>query len=296
MGEGCAVLAGAGADQVVGADQAWAVIEAAGPLMPPEVTLQHADLSRLPFADGTFDVVICFDLAAHLHPPAQVIDELGRVRAPGGLLIAGWPDRAIPLPGASAERPRFDPPAVRAALHERFASVRLFRQSDWIASAIVDEGAFSAGSFPLPEVAVHRSTDCAPAPAQVVLAVAGDAGAPMPGPAAVLGDPADIHGWQERFDQQQASVRAMLGKIGDIETERKLLLQEVRRLEQRRSAANQEWFSDMQRRVDDLERDLATMRGSTSWRVTAPMRAVLHRARRLLRAFRRVNRLLSQGS
>jgi uncharacterized coiled-coil DUF342 family protein len=118
----------------------------------------------------------------------------------------------------------------------------------------------------------------------------------MPGPAAVLGDPADIHGWQERFDQQQASVRSMLGKIGDIETERKLLLQEVRRLEQRRSAANQEWFSDMQRRVDDLERDLATMRGSTSWRVTAPMRAVLHRARRLLRAFRRVNRLLSQGS
>jgi hypothetical protein len=79
----------------------------------------------------------------------------------------------------------------------------------------------------------------------------------------------------------------MLGKIGDVETERKLLLHEVRRLEQRRSAANQEWFSDMQRRVDDLERDLASMRGSTSWRVTAPMRAALHRVRRLRRAFRR---------
>jgi SAM-dependent methyltransferase len=41
---------------------------------------------RLPFADGSFDVVLCDNVVDHAEDPARIVKELTRVLAPGGLL------------------------------------------------------------------------------------------------------------------------------------------------------------------------------------------------------------------
>lgn len=40
----------------------------------------------LPFRDGSFDVVICDNVVDHAESPAQIVRELARILAPGGLL------------------------------------------------------------------------------------------------------------------------------------------------------------------------------------------------------------------
>ena len=57
----------------------------------------HADARRLPFADGTFDVVIAAEVLEHIHEDGTAIGELFRVLRPGGLLAVTvprwWPER-----------------------------------------------------------------------------------------------------------------------------------------------------------------------------------------------------------
>ncbi|HYH84096.1 MAG TPA: class I SAM-dependent methyltransferase [Pyrinomonadaceae bacterium] len=41
---------------------------------------------QLPFADATFDVVLCDNVVDHAESPARIVSEIARVLAPGGLL------------------------------------------------------------------------------------------------------------------------------------------------------------------------------------------------------------------
>ena len=56
-----------------------------------------ADGLRLPFADHSFDVVICSEVLEHIGPYRAVLDEIRRVLKPGGALAASvpryWPER-----------------------------------------------------------------------------------------------------------------------------------------------------------------------------------------------------------
>ena len=61
-------------------------------LRAPGRHLVQGSLTRLPFADRSFDTVICSEVIEHI-PRSQVrLEELVRVIAPGGLLILGTPD------------------------------------------------------------------------------------------------------------------------------------------------------------------------------------------------------------
>jgi SAM-dependent methyltransferase len=51
------------------------------------------DLSRLPFRDGAFDVVVSRSVVEHLEDPSAVFTELGRTLKPGGLLIFATPNK-----------------------------------------------------------------------------------------------------------------------------------------------------------------------------------------------------------
>src|ERR1700722_141470 len=51
------------------------------------VTHAVADLTRLPYADGTFDAVVCGWVLEHLPDPTLGLRELSRVLAPGGELL-----------------------------------------------------------------------------------------------------------------------------------------------------------------------------------------------------------------
>ncbi|HKY71738.1 MAG TPA: class I SAM-dependent methyltransferase [Nitrospira sp.] len=49
------------------------------------------DVRRLPFRDGTVDVVLLTEVIEHLVEGAGVIGEIGRVLKPGGRLLITWP-------------------------------------------------------------------------------------------------------------------------------------------------------------------------------------------------------------
>jgi len=57
----------------------------------------QADATCLPFADGSFDRVICSEVLEHIEPYRQVLAEIGRVLKPGGKLAVSvprqWPER-----------------------------------------------------------------------------------------------------------------------------------------------------------------------------------------------------------
>jgi SAM-dependent methyltransferase len=90
-----AACAARGAD-VVGADVAAEMVSLARTLHP-ELEFAHADVERLPFADGSFDAVLASFLILHVGRPEQVAAALARVLRPGGkLALSTWdfPERA----------------------------------------------------------------------------------------------------------------------------------------------------------------------------------------------------------
>ncbi|MGK5543330.1 methyltransferase domain-containing protein [Streptomyces sp. URMC 127] len=59
---------------------------------------------RLPFANGVFTVVTCLDVLEHVADPGEVVREIGRVLAPGGLFLFDtinrtWLSRAVMIWG-----------------------------------------------------------------------------------------------------------------------------------------------------------------------------------------------------
>lgn len=58
----------------------------------PAARLQRASLTRLPFVEGAFDVVLCSHVIEHIPDLAVALAELFRSLRPGGLLIVGVPN------------------------------------------------------------------------------------------------------------------------------------------------------------------------------------------------------------
>jgi ubiquinone/menaquinone biosynthesis C-methylase UbiE len=50
--------------------------------------LYRADVRRLPFADGSFDVVVDFGTCYHISDPARALREIARVLCPEGLFVS----------------------------------------------------------------------------------------------------------------------------------------------------------------------------------------------------------------
>ena len=55
-------------------------------------TLETASAQELPYADGSFNVVIIKHIVEHLPDPAKALKEIGRVTEPGGTLILATPN------------------------------------------------------------------------------------------------------------------------------------------------------------------------------------------------------------
>ncbi len=129
-GYGIASLAGV-ATQAVGVDVAAEAIDFATRTYGSDGAEYHlvADPSRvqLPFAAGSFDVVLSFQVIEHLERRAAYLAEAARVLAPGGVLLLATPDRATRLYGRQRPWNRFhlaeyDEAGLRADLAGSFAS------------------------------------------------------------------------------------------------------------------------------------------------------------------------------
>jgi SAM-dependent methyltransferase len=57
-----------------------------------QVPALKADLSRLPFPAGGFDIILCNHVIEHIPDDVAVLRELARVLAPSGLLLVGVPN------------------------------------------------------------------------------------------------------------------------------------------------------------------------------------------------------------
>jgi SAM-dependent methyltransferase len=75
----------------------------------------QADLSHLPFGNGVFDVVLCYNVVEHLADPAQTLREFARLLAPGGALILRTPNATAPMTVLS----RLTPLSVRRRVKGR---------------------------------------------------------------------------------------------------------------------------------------------------------------------------------
>jgi SAM-dependent methyltransferase len=130
-GYGCARVA-AGARRVVGVDvSAEATEQARRSSAAPNLEFVAIEASRrLPFPDGSFDVVLSLQVIEHVRDPARYLSEARRVLRPHGRLILITPDRRTRLlPG---QRPwnrwhvtEYDEPTLRRTLSAHFDGVEL---------------------------------------------------------------------------------------------------------------------------------------------------------------------------
>jgi 2-polyprenyl-3-methyl-5-hydroxy-6-metoxy-1,4-benzoquinol methylase len=84
--------------KIFGIDKnAWALRETAKSLdaMPDAVSRDYlvsiADINRLPFADASFDCIICSEVLEHIPDHQQAIRELNRILKPQGILVVSVP-------------------------------------------------------------------------------------------------------------------------------------------------------------------------------------------------------------
>jgi 2-polyprenyl-3-methyl-5-hydroxy-6-metoxy-1,4-benzoquinol methylase len=118
----------------------WAV-KASKPVIQ-RTSLQTASAQELPFEDASFSVVIIKHIVEHLPDPARAIREIGRVMAPGGILILATPNLGSllkPLKGArwigyqDPTHISLKPPAEWLSLIEGagFSLARVFADGFW---------------------------------------------------------------------------------------------------------------------------------------------------------------------
>jgi SAM-dependent methyltransferase len=285
MGYGCRILADAGARRVVGIDTAAAVLEASPAAAHPSVELEVDDVLHLSLPPDSFELVVCFEVLEHVTFPERVLDELARVLAPGGILAVSTPNRDRYVPGNPHHLHELDPAELEAALRERFAEVRLLRQDNWIASAVLeDELAADSSEAPQP-VRVRKLTSREPGEEVYTLALASNAPLPeLPAEAALTGL-VEVRHWAELFEAQRRYIdeqQRQLALSAERDAERRrlqeLLLEAEARLaaipqleeELRLVRAERDWLEMRVERADGVLRDVFT---SGSWRLTTPLRA-----------------------
>ncbi len=270
---GTALLAEAGASSVTGVDRAGHVLDAARGRMPRGVALQAADLEELPFEDGSFGLIACFEVLEHLENPEAGIDELARVLAADGLLAISSPNRDVFPPGNPHHLHEYTPAELSESLARRFANVRLLRQHGWFATAILSETALGASDGAELEARVAKTAAIEPGAEIFTLALAGDAALPETGEAVVLGPEIDQRAMAAAASASAEQAR-LLGERSAELHERSAQLEDARR---RLVEAEQGLAELPALRGSQIE--LAAVKASLSWRLTAPLR----RLRRPLR-------------
>ena len=144
-GYGAAVLA-TQAEEVVAVDIDDAVLEhARASYRLANVTFSYGDIRDLSeLADGSFDLVTCFEALEHVVEHEQLIAEVQRLLRPDGILVVSTPDRLV----YSEEQGRDNPFHTRevtqdelvALLSTGFAQVRVWGQNVAVGSVIAPLG------------------------------------------------------------------------------------------------------------------------------------------------------------
>jgi SAM-dependent methyltransferase len=308
MAYGSALLREAGAMEVVGVDVAAAVLDAVRDDMPDGVQLLQGDVTALPFDDGAFDVVVCFELIEHVEQQDRALAELRRVLTADGLLAISSPNRDAYVPGNPFHVHEYEPEELRAALGERFANVALLRQQGFIGSAVLTDEELERGDGrSLEGLGVRKVVGGTPGDETYTLAVASDVALPDPPSTMVLTGLVEVRHWAELYAEQQELLRRqhehidnsdrLLAELDELRTrlrEAEQLLAVLPELERdvAVSTAERERLDEMAGQLAEAQHERDTWRAeaqrsqrivrsmstSVSWRLTQPVRS----AKRLL--------------
>jgi SAM-dependent methyltransferase len=288
---GTAILAEAGAAEVVGVDIAEAVLESVRGEMPEAVELRVGDLTALDLEDDQFDVVVCFEVIEHFADPQVVLDELARVLTPGGTLLVSSPNRGVYPPGNPHHHHEFTPDELSESLRARFAEVQLLRQQTFLTAAVLSTPLFkSAPAEPLADLPLYKLVGLEPGEEVFTLAVAGDGTLPAMPSLAVMSGQLGIHEWVSALEAQEEALQQHRRYIQELETkvlEREQLEERLLNAEQRLTR-----LPELERRLGELtpvkreleltQAALQSTTNSVSWRITKPLRDVKGRLRSLL--------------
>ena len=268
VGYGSALLARAGATDVVGIDLSARAVEAARAGAPENAAFVTGDLHELPFEDGRFDVVVCFEVIEHVEGQDDVIAELARVLASDGVLAISSPNREVYPAGNPHHLHEYVPEELRAALAGRFAHVELRRQHAWVASAVLDDAQAADESVEVrDDLSVAKGVRREAGSEPYTIALAGREPLPRIAGTVVLGSIADavlgaeLERAREALAREQARARTELAALQRVEAEL------------RQDAAT------LLSELDDKRAELRGVYASASWRLTVPLRRAKRRWR-----------------
>ena len=271
LGAGAAACLRAGASSVDAIDSSAQAVGQARLRHPAGVSFVVGDIRRLPYADASFELAVCFETIEHVEEHEQVLDELERVLAPGGVLLISSPNRGVYPDGNPWHVRELTSEELGVALRARFGHVALQRQVSMIASMLTGADGIAEADVERPVVAEVRKLAGKPAGGETyTVGVASDAPLPALPAFVVLGDPRDelvdaaIEGWTERALRAEAELSAARA-----------------RAEVAASLADQAQagLAEAERSRDAAQHWLRELEASASWRATAWLRAAKRRVR-----------------
>jgi SAM-dependent methyltransferase len=202
VGWGSALLAQAGAMSVTGLDiDAGALDDARG--RTDDASFVRGDLMGLPFADSSFEVVVCFEAIEHVPDPLDALDELRRVLAPGGVLSISSPNPGVYPPGNPFHVHEFAPDELRRELRVRFRHAAGWQQHAMLASVM--RGEDDDGERFAVTTLAHLSMQEAP----YSIFDASDAPIGAPGPEAVLVSGRQFAALVEQAETHRAALESL---------------------------------------------------------------------------------------
>ncbi|HVE67747.1 MAG TPA: methyltransferase domain-containing protein [Solirubrobacteraceae bacterium] len=288
VGWGADLLARAGAARVTGVDADAAALAVARERYAGSFEAVESDVLDLPFPDGAFDVVVCFEVIEHLRDAERLLAELHRVLGPDGALLLSSPNRGVYPPGNPFHVREHTSAELEAMLRAEFAQVRLVRQQTYVASLVGGDDLLGLDD-PRAEAPLRLGKLLGHAPGEELytLAVAGDGKLPDPEPVGMLGGALDVRGLvnriadlEERLRLAEAEEAASRVETAEVTLRHDRIVDTAlqRAEEARRSAERRAAESEL--RAEQAEGLAAALQASPSWRVTAPLRRLKRAVRR----------------
>jgi SAM-dependent methyltransferase len=219
-GWGTAVLAKGGAE-AVGIDLSPVAISEARNANGNAARFEQRDMREMPFADGEFDHVVCFEAIAQVANLGHTLDEFRRVLRPGGKLLVSAPNRAAYPAGNPLHLSEIDSAELETLLGERFAKVAVHRQQSYHASLLGSAAMLAHDDPEMPVTAsIVKALGEPPGSELHAVAAATDGELPVVPAWLALGELVDyreqqsqLEEWRERAVEAEARVLAQARKL-----------------------------------------------------------------------------------